>query len=97
MAGNFVGRRSAGSHNGISPDMIPEQTYNADAKPENCLDSINLNPSAGFNWIYTKPITSLTSFQYKEMMHISPGKQRHHESGKTRTDRDNDPVEHLAL
>jgi hypothetical protein len=32
MAGAFVGRHSEGCHSSVSPDMILEQTYNADAK-----------------------------------------------------------------
>ena len=32
MAGAFVGRRADGKHNCVSPDMLLEQTYNADAK-----------------------------------------------------------------
>lgn len=32
MNGRFVGRRSDGSHNAVPPDMLLEQTYNADAK-----------------------------------------------------------------
>ena len=46
MAGAFVGRRSDGKHNSVSPDMLLEQTYNADAKEASGLDGIMLNPAA---------------------------------------------------
>jgi len=32
MRGAFIGRRDTGAHNAVSPDMLLEQTYNADAK-----------------------------------------------------------------
>jgi len=46
MGGAFVGRRAAGSHNAVSPDMLLEQSYNGDAKEESGLDGITLKPSA---------------------------------------------------
>ncbi len=61
MHGAFVGRRAAGTHNAVSPDMLLEQTYNADAKEQSGLDGITLNEAARTKWIYTKPITAAIS------------------------------------
>ena len=44
--GYFVARRSSGSHNAVSPDMILEQTYNADSKEASGLYRITENPAA---------------------------------------------------
>ena len=38
VKGAFVGRRADGHHNGVSPDMLLEQTYNADVNEESGLD-----------------------------------------------------------
>ena len=46
MAGAFVGRRAAGLHNSLSPDMLLEQTYNAGAKENIGLDGITTNAKA---------------------------------------------------
>ena len=43
---NFVGRRANGHPNGVSPDMLLEQTYNADAKEEGGLEAITLSSAA---------------------------------------------------
>ncbi len=43
LGGAFVGHRADGHHNGVSPDMLLEQTYNSDAKEECGLDDITLN------------------------------------------------------
>jgi hypothetical protein len=87
MAGGFVGRRTEGSHNSVSPDMLLEQTYNADAKEESGLDGITLNEAARTKWVYTKPITAAISAQVKEMLHVTPGTERHHDSGETKVNR----------
>ena len=57
MKGAFVGRRADGHQNGVPPDMLLEQTYNADAKEESGLDGIALNVAARTKWVYTKPVT----------------------------------------
>ena len=44
--GAFVGRRADGHHNEVSPDILLEQTYNADAKGENGLECITTNYAA---------------------------------------------------
>ena len=54
MKGAFVGRRADGCHNGVSPDMLLEQTYNADAKEGSGLDGITRNVAARTKWIYSK-------------------------------------------
>jgi len=38
----FVGRRATGAHNAVSPDMLLEQTYDADAKEQSGLDGITV-------------------------------------------------------
>ena len=45
LKGAFVGRRFDGHHNGVSPDVLIEQTYKEDAKEESGLDGITLNVS----------------------------------------------------
>ena len=45
MNGCFVGRRSAGSHNAVSPDMLLEQTYNANAKESSGLGGLTVKPA----------------------------------------------------
>ena len=95
MAGGFVGRRARGSHNSVSPDMLLEQTYNADAKEESGLDTITLNEAARNKWVYTKPITAAISSKVKEMLHITPGTHRHHDSGDAKVKRYKDFVAHV--
>ena len=50
MKGAFVGRRADGSHNCVSPNILLEQTYTADAKEESGLDSVTLNTAATTKW-----------------------------------------------
>ncbi|KAJ4933448.1 hypothetical protein JOQ06_030276 [Pogonophryne albipinna] len=91
MAGAFVGRRADGNHNGVSPDMLLEQTYNADAKEASGLDGITLNRAARMKWVYTKPLTAAISAELKSTLHLhfsSP----HHESGWSRVNRDAEMV-----
>ena len=54
MAGAFVDR-SDWCHNGVPPDMVIEQSYNADMKEESGQDSITMNEAA--KWMCTKPLT----------------------------------------
>ena len=61
MAGALKGRRSYGCHNGVSPDMILEQSYNADVKEESGLVSITMNEDARTKWVYTKLLTDAIS------------------------------------
>ena len=61
--GAFVGWRADGHHNGVSPDMLREQTYNADAKEESGLDGITLNVAAWKKWVYTKYVCCLQMIQ----------------------------------
>ena len=75
--------RSDGQHNGVSPDMLPEQTYNADAKEESDLDGITLNVAAMTKWVYTKSVTAAVSAQLKSMLHLNSANP-HHECGQTR-------------
>ena len=87
LKGGFVGRRADGHHNGVSPDMLLEQTYNADAKEESGLDGITLNDAARTKWVYTKPVTAAISAELKSMMHMNTYNP-HHESGNSRVARD---------
>ncbi|XP_030833483.1 uncharacterized protein LOC105441519 [Strongylocentrotus purpuratus] len=91
LAGAFVGRRADGKHNCVSPDMLLEQTYNADAKEASGLDGITLNPAARMKWVYTKPITASVSAQLKSMLHLH-STSPHHESGACRVTRDAEMV-----
>jgi len=91
MNGAFVGRRSDGHHNGVSPDMLLEQTYNADAKEESGLDGITLNVAAMTKWVYTKSVTAAVSAQLKSMLHLNSANP-HHECGQTRVARDAEMV-----
>ena len=91
MAGAFVGRRADGNHNGVSPDMLLEQTYNADAKEASGLDGITLNPAARMKWVYTKPLTAAISAELKFMLHLHSSSP-HHESGLSRVTRDAEMV-----
>ena len=81
MHGCFVARRSSGSHNAVSPDMILEQTYNADAKEESGLDGIADNDAARSKWILTKPITAEVSSKLKDMLNVHQTScHNHHEN-----------------
>ena len=91
MNGAFVGRRFDGHHNGVSPDMLLEQTYNADAKEESGLDGITLNVAARTKWVYTKSVTAAVSAQLKSMLHLNSANP-HHECGQTRVARDAEMV-----
>ena len=50
--GNFVAGQPDGSHNAVSPDMLLEQTYNADVKESSGLDGITTNESVWTKWVY---------------------------------------------
>ena len=62
--------KSRWSPQGVSPDMLLEQTYNADAKDKTSIDGITLNFAARTIWVYTKPVTAAVSTQLKTMLHI---------------------------
>ena len=96
MAGAFVGRRTNGHHNAVSPDMLLEQTYNADAKEASGLGGITQNTAACTKWIYTKSVTAAVSSQLKAMLHLnSETENPHHESGQTRVSRDAELVSNV--
>jgi len=61
VKGGFVGRRSYGSHNAVSPAMLLEQTYNADTKEEEEPCSIYTNTAARTKWVFIKCVTAATS------------------------------------
>lgn len=89
VEGNFVARRAEGSHNAVSPDMLLEQTYNADAKETSGLDGIAMKEAARAKWIYTKPLTAAASFYLKSILDMNVETQNpHHESGKARIVKD---------
>ena len=58
LRGHFTVHRSDGRHNGVSPDMVLEQTYNAEVKQKQGLSGITLQPKAQMKWLYTKPIVA---------------------------------------
>lgn len=85
MKGHFVVRRKTGSFNAVPTDMALEQTYNRDAKESHSgLTGITLDAKARTKWLYTKPVSSEASTQFKQMMKIAPinKSSRHHEEGK---------------
>ena len=79
----FVERRCDGHHNGVSPDMLLRQTYNADSNEERGLYDITLNVAARTKWVYTKYVTAAVSAQLKSMSHLNSSNP-HHEWGQTR-------------
>ena len=89
MNGCFVGRRSDGSHNAVSPDMLLEQTYNADAKETSGLGGLTLKPAARTKWVTTKAITACVSTRYRAMLHLNSASENpHHDSGCSKVQRD---------
>lgn len=92
LKGAVVGRRAHGSHNAVSPDMLLEQTYNADAKEESGLGGITLNVAARTKWVYTKCVTAAVSSELKSMLHLHSANS-HHESGPKRVARDSELVQ----
>ncbi|KAJ4932499.1 hypothetical protein JOQ06_010919 [Pogonophryne albipinna] len=80
-----------GNHNGVSPDMLLEQTYNADAKEASGLDGITLNRAARMKWVYTKPLTAAISAELKSTLHLHSSSP-HHESGWSHVKRDAEMV-----
>jgi len=44
LHGAFTVRRADGKHNGVSPDMVLEQTYNAEVKQKQGLCGITMKP-----------------------------------------------------
>lgn len=89
MNGCFVGRRSDGSHNAVSLDMLLEQTYNADAKETNDLRGLILKPAAHTKWVTTKAITASVSTRYRAMLHLNSASENpHHDPGHSKVQRD---------
>ena len=96
VRGAFVSRRSDGHHNAVSPDMLLEQIYIADAKEEIGLGRITRNDEARTKWVYTKSVTVVVSNQRKAMLHLnSETDNPHHEAGETRVKRDAEMVNHV--
>ena len=76
-----MSRRSDGHHNAVNPDMLLEQTCNADAKEESGLGGITRNEAARTTWVY-KSVTAAVSNQLKAMLHLkSETDNPHHEAG----------------
>ena len=92
--GCFVGRRLSGIHNAVSPDMLLEQTYNANAKEAGGLDGKTLTNTASEKWVYTKPTLAAVSAQLRDMLHMQSD-NAHHESGYSRVAKDADLVERV--
>jgi hypothetical protein len=51
--GDFTVRRADGCHNGVSPDMVIEKSYDADIQHKTGLTCITLNPATRTQWLYT--------------------------------------------
>lgn len=82
--GNFVVRRTKGRFNAVPTDMALEQTYNKDVKESaSGLTGITLDDKARTKWLYTKPVTSAISSQFKDMLDLknSPKEFSHHDEG----------------
>lgn len=94
--GDFTVRRSAGNHNGVSPDMLLEQSYNADVKEKGGLSGITLNPAARDKWLYTKPLVAAVCGELKETLHLKQESGKHHDSGKAAAKRDARLVENAV-
>ena len=92
IRGVFVGRRATNApYNAASPDMLLEQTYNADAKKQSGLDGITLSEAARTKWVYTKSVTASISAELKSMLHLTTSNP-HHESGPMQRCRDGPKV-----
>ena len=94
--GEFTIRRADGNHNGVSPDMILEQTYNAEVKQKQGLCGITMKPDAQSKWLYTRPITATVSGKLKKMLHLTQESMlvsSHHEGGASQISKDKDPVQ----
>ena len=78
LKGGFFGRRSYGSHNAVSPDMLLEQAFNADTKEEGGLCSIYTNAAARTKWVYTKCVTAATSSLLQTMLHLHQKNNNHY-------------------
>ena len=88
LKGAFVGRRADGCHNGVSADIVLEQTWMYMPRKSG-LDGIILHPAASNKWFYTKPITVALSSQLKSMLHLSKDENNpHHEIVQSHVDQD---------
>lgn len=91
--GDFTIRRTDGKHNGVSPDMVLEQSYNADLKNKQGLSGITLNEKAQTKWLYTKPVVAAASGQFRNMLQMNSVTERtHHEAGSSNVQKDKDLV-----
>ena len=91
LQGKFTVHRAQGNHNGVSPDMILEQTYNAEVKQKQGLSGITLTPRAKTKWFYTKPVVAEVAGKFKRMLHMKTCLEtspKHHESGTTLVQKD---------
>ena len=89
--GEFTVRRARGRHNGVSPDMVLEQTYNAEVKQKQGLCGITLEPKAQTKWLYTKPVVAEVAGKLRRMLHMEPSYDKtpeHHESGTSIVQKD---------
>jgi len=96
--GAFACRRADGFHNAVSPDMLLEQTYNADAKETSGLGGITTNKAACTKWVYTKHLTAAVSSQLTIMLNgdenVTEG--AHHEDGEACIIRDIELVRNMT-
>ena len=94
--GDFTIRRAEGRHNGVSPDMVLEQTYNNDLKQKQGLCGITLNPLARTKYLYTKPITAALSGKLKRMLNLEMRPDNvtmHHDGGLSQIAKDGSAVQ----
>ena len=78
LQGQFSVHRSDGKHNGVSPDMVLEQTYNAEVKQKQGLSGITLQPKAQTKWPYTQPILTAVAGKLRRMTHVDVPGYVHH-------------------
>ena len=77
----------------MSPNMLLEHTYNADAEESSGFEGLTLKPAAPTKWITTKIITASVSTRSHAMLHLSFAPiNRYHDSGYSKGQRDIDLV-----
>ena len=63
--GAFVDHRTDGNHNGVSKDMLVEQTYSDDANENSVLDGTTCNAVVRAKRVYAKSYTATVSCQLR--------------------------------
>ena len=63
--GAFVDHRTDGNRNGVSKDMLLEQTYSDDARENSVLDGTTFNVAVRTKRVYAKSYTATVSCQLR--------------------------------